>query len=97
MQTLSLGIYLVAMLMTLIIYIYAIRKICKSENISISEAFGFSKGDRESRPRTKSSRVNSFSVKEQIKQLETKLWNTDDGDERKRLLDEIRELESQND
>ena len=96
-QELVIGLYVVAVVVSVIVYIFIVRRICKSEDISLGEAFGFSKGDRESRPRTKNVKSNSFSVKEQIKRLETELYATDDGDERKRLLDEIRELERQND
>jgi len=97
MTDLTISVYITSVIVSVVVYVFVVIRICKSENISLGEAFGFSRGDKESRPRTKNVKVafNSFSVKDQIKQLETELYATDDGDERKRLLDEIRELEQQ--
>ena len=97
MTDLTISIYIASVIVSIVVYIFVVLRICKSENISLGEAFGFTKGDRESKPKTRNKKVssNSFSVKEQIKQLENELYATDDGDERKRLLDEIRKLEQQ--
>ena len=94
---LAFRVYIATVLVTIIVYVFVVLRICKNDEISLGEAFGFSKVDKESKPRTKNVKSNSFSVKEQIKRLETELYATDDGDERKKLLDEIRELERQND
>ena len=96
-QDLVIGIYVAAVGVSIIIYVFMVRKICKSENLSLGEAFGFSKGDDTWKPKAKHTRAasSSFSVKERIDELTQEALGSNNGAERRKLLDQIRELESQ--
>ena len=94
-QDLVIGIYVAAVGVSIIIYVFMVRKICKSENISLGEAFGFSKGDDTRKAKHTRAASSSFSVKERIDELTQEALGSNNGAERRKLLDQIRELESQ--
>ena len=96
MGDIALGIYVSAIGVCVVVYVFFVLRICKSENISLGEAFGFSKGEIESRPRTVNHKVNSYSVSvdEEINALYEQMNNAD-GEERIALWNRIQELKSQ--
>lgn len=91
MTDLTLGLYVAGVIVTITIYFLYVNSVLKSEGINIFDLLGFK---RFVASKVKSHDVSS-SVQQQISQLEKKMYNTDDGDERRKLLDQIRKLEQQ--
>ena len=96
MQNILFGIYVGAVIVALIIYLFVIFRICRSENISVSEAFGFNKKEKtyRSEPKQQSQESYSVSVDEQINNLYEQLSHTE-GEERVAIWRHIQELKKQ--
>jgi len=93
---LAFGVYVAGVLVVIVVYVFFILRICKSENISLGEAFGFTRTNKEYQPEQKHRKqaVYSVSVDEEINALYEQMNNAD-GEERIALWNRIQELKSQ--
>ena len=109
MNTIAFIIYLGAVIVSVTFYIFFVLRICKSDNISLKEAFGFTKGNKADKPvrevqqqrepqqeRKLVVKHNSkSSIRAEIDELEQSWQSVDDGEERMKILNRIKELEKQ--
>ena len=95
-QDLVVGIYAIAVSVCVIIYFFLVLKICRGENISLGEAFGFTRTDKGYRLEQKHHKqvAYSVSVDEEINALYDQM-NDAEGEDRMALWNRIQELKQQ--
>lgn len=96
MTELIVGAYITGVCISVIIYVLFILRICKSENISVIESFGFSRNPKEytSTISMRNSKSQFVSVDQQVEQLYDQLNNLE-GEERILVWNQIQELKKQ--
>ena len=109
MNTIAFIIYLGAVIVSVTCYIFFVLRICKSDNISLKEAFGFAKGNKADKSvrevkqqrepqqehKLAPKRNSKSSIQAEINTLNDLVIEVDDGNERIKIMNKIKELQEQ--
>ena len=99
MQDIVLGLYVAGVAVAVLVYARVMQKLMRNEETKPT-SFSFPENTKKIRRTKKKERVvepqtSYLSVNDQIEVLTQKMLGSNDGGERRKLLDQIRELESQ--
>ena len=87
------GLYLAAVIVTVGVYVFFVLRVSRNEGIPLFDLFKNDEGTKSAAPKTKARNAPSLSIDDEIERLTNEMYDTDDGDKRRKMLDQIRELE----
>jgi len=90
----ELELYVSAIIITLTVYFLVVLRISKQEGIALSDVFKDMFKRKQSATSIEQETEVPTTIKEQIKRLEKEMYESDDGERRQELLEQIRELEA---